>query len=341
MYQFKLHRVIVMKINLNDILRNYSSLETHYDSWTKSQEYSSLTLKHNSKIGKCHFDSIFVNNIGLIQSKYNFFQNTQIIHDSLEDCFFVSFSDKNKQLKNISDSKTVYFQKDCLNFCFFKKGGTFEIDFLKDEKTTSFGVVIHKATLKEYIGENSCDFFDKITSSSLDILETIPFSSQYKHILRKIKENPYNGHLAQIYNENYLYELVFFIFDYIIPKEKKNIRISKKDKKMIYKANDIIRENLQFAPTISELSRMISTNEDKLKKGFKIFFKKTIFEALTDYRMKHAIENIKNNEMSIDEIAFESGYKSTSSFIKVFKKKFDITPLQMRKKISKKYYSFD
>ena len=77
---------------------------------------------------------------------------------------------------------------------------------------------------------------------------------------------------------------------------------------------------------------MVATNKDKLTKGFKTLFDRTIFNALTEYKMQNAYENLTRTDMSVDEVAYECGYKSTSSFIHVFKKRYGITPGRMKER---------
>lgn len=160
---------------------------------------------------------------------------------------------------------------------------------------------------------------------------------EHKMLMHKIQENPYHGELGRLYGKNAIDGLFISILESLNTSKKQNeIKLSPQDKEMLVKAKETLLENFQNPPTIKELSRLVATNEDKLKKGFKVLFNDTIFSTLTEHRLQVAYENLQKSDMSIDEIAFESGYQNASSFIKVFKKRYGKTPGQMRK--SKKYY---
>ncbi len=160
-------------------------------------------------------------------------------------------------------------------------------------------------------------------------------SIDHKMLIYKIQNNPYNGELGKLYLENCVSGLFISILEALNTNKKiKEIKLNNKDKEMIAKANEILLQNFQNPPTIKELSKLVATNEDKLKKGFKVLFNDTIFNTLTEHRLKIAFKNLQKSDMSVDEIAFESGYKSVSRFIAVFKKRYGKTPGQMRKKKS-------
>lgn len=61
---------------------------------------------------------------------------------------------------------------------------------------------------------------------------------------------------------------------------------------------------------------------------------KHFIEYLNEVRIAHACKLLLETDLSISEIAFESGYKTVSNFNKIFKKMTDASPLTYRKKIS-------
>lgn len=86
--------------------------------------------------------------------------------------------------------------------------------------------------------------------------------------------------------------------------------------------------NYTTAPTIKQLSRIVSLNEFWLKQFFKIRFGTTIRSYLTTLRMEEAT-NLLTANRSVNEVAAQLGYKNVSHFILTFKKTFGVTPRQM------------
>jgi len=102
------------------------------------------------------------------------------------------------------------------------------------------------------------------------------------------------------------------------------------DKERILFARDYLLKNLDAPPTLPELSRIIGINEYKLKKGFKEMFNFTVFQYLAEVRLELAKNYLLENKKSISEIAFELGYSSLQHFSFAFKKKFGVSPNQVK-----------
>lgn len=86
--------------------------------------------------------------------------------------------------------------------------------------------------------------------------------------------------------------------------------------------------NYTTAPTIKQLSRIISLNEFWLKQYFKIQFGTTIKSFVTTLRMEEAKSLLSGNH-SVNEVAARLGYKNVSHFILIFKRTFGDTPRQL------------
>lgn len=71
---------------------------------------------------------------------------------------------------------------------------------------------------------------------------------------------------------------------------------------------------------------------------FSRLFKQNTGEVFSRYlakvRLEHAIVLLSNTDKSIDEIAYECGFNSTSYFSYAFKKEFLVSPLKYRMRIN-------
>lgn len=85
--------------------------------------------------------------------------------------------------------------------------------------------------------------------------------------------------------------------------------------------------NHAAAPTIKQLSRIISLNEFWLKQYFKIQFRTTIRSYMTTLRMEEA-KSLLTGNYTVNEVAVRVGYKNVSHFIQIFKRTFGDTPRQ-------------
>jgi AraC-like DNA-binding protein len=70
------------------------------------------------------------------------------------------------------------------------------------------------------------------------------------------------------------------------------------------------------------------------KKSFKEYYRTTPAVWLKERKLDRALHQLLTSELSISQISFESGFEDTSHFIRVFKQRHGLTPLQYRQKFS-------
>ncbi|WP_324677921.1 AraC family transcriptional regulator [Hymenobacter sp. GOD-10R] len=102
------------------------------------------------------------------------------------------------------------------------------------------------------------------------------------------------------------------------------------DQERLLFARDYLIQHLQLPPTLPELARLAGLNEFKLKKGFKEQFGQTVFGYLADFRLAEAKAQLIGGQKTASELAFELGYSSLQHFSTAFKKKFGVSPRELR-----------
>ena len=98
------------------------------------------------------------------------------------------------------------------------------------------------------------------------------------------------------------------------------------------KVKQIIDNDFIKAPKLTDLSRMTSLNEFKLKKGFKEYFGYTVKNYIIKLRMEFAKSLLKDKNITISEVATKCGYKDLSNFSKAFKAFYTFSPQQSKEK---------
>jgi AraC-like DNA-binding protein len=97
---------------------------------------------------------------------------------------------------------------------------------------------------------------------------------------------------------------------------------------------DTVRRILgtQYAPIphIHDLARRVGMSESKLKRAFKEHFGATVFEYGLECRMRHALELLRTNSLSICQIAECVGYQHQTSFTAAFRDHFGFLPSEAR-----------
>lgn len=94
----------------------------------------------------------------------------------------------------------------------------------------------------------------------------------------------------------------------------------------------ILRSPERPLPSLKALARDFSTNEHKLKSGFKTYFGDTIFHYFNHKRLERALFLIQHSKLSLKSIARMTGFRTYAHFYKAFKLKYGDSPGALRKK---------
>lgn len=84
--------------------------------------------------------------------------------------------------------------------------------------------------------------------------------------------------------------------------------------------------------TIAKLCNLLSLGKSQLYKLYKEFFHSTPLEELIQARLQNALFLMTNESMTIKQAAFSAGFQNINHFNRIFKKKFNCSPTEFRKK---------
>lgn len=99
----------------------------------------------------------------------------------------------------------------------------------------------------------------------------------------------------------------------------------------VAKAVEYMQKHFQNPVTVDDIARQSAVSKFHLSRIFRAETGSSPHEYLTRLRLHHAQELIMETSKSIDFIASECGFSSTSHFIRAFKKEMDFTPAVYRK----------
>jgi len=180
--------------------------------------------------------------------------------------------------------------------------------------------------------KRECDFLECLKHSKIDLKTKIN--------VNEIFNTSFSGSFNKLYIQSKLFDILHIelkeLFSFETKKETKEIKFSSYDKEALYKAKNILIENMDNPPSLSSLSKMIKLNEYKLKIGFKKFFNNTPYGLLFEYKMEKAKELLETSEYNVNEISLMVGYKHSYNFTNAFYKRYGIKPNKLMK--SRKYY---
>jgi len=96
----------------------------------------------------------------------------------------------------------------------------------------------------------------------------------------------------------------------------------------------LMLDNYLYGLTLNDYARLCNRSLSTFKRDFKKTFGVSPGRWLVEQRIKYAKMLILTTEESIGDIAFHSGFETTSNFIRCFKKFFGLPPQQFRQKNS-------
>lgn len=112
-----------------------------------------------------------------------------------------------------------------------------------------------------------------------------------------------------------------------------NVRFDKREfgKDYALLAAEYIERNYMNELSVQALSEYLNLSRSQVYRVFKKTYKVSPEEYIADFRLGKATNMIKKTNKTIQEIAYQCGYKSVSHFITRYKKKHGITPLRGRR----------
>ncbi|MBW4549525.1 MAG: AraC family transcriptional regulator [Aphanocapsa sp. GSE-SYN-MK-11-07L] len=151
-------------------------------------------------------------------------------------------------------------------------------------------------------------------------------------IVHQILTCPFEGAVRRLYLEAKVLELIALRLqqfqddapDLPIP------YLSPTQIEQLHRARKLLLSQLENPPSILELARQVGMNHNRLKQGFRALFGTTVFGCMFEHRMQVAVDLLRNNTLTIANVANTVGYANAAKFSSAFKRKYGITPSACR-----------
>jgi len=169
------------------------------------------------------------------------------------------------------------------------------------------------------------------------LLYTYHINLEIAKEVNEIKNKSMDGLLRRSFLEAKAFELFHcMITQYKVASNggSRKVVLSDYDLKQIRAAKSYLEENVVESPTIPQLAKHLGLNTNKLKKGFRKVFGKTIKQFVNQTRMQKAKDLLIEGKLSIGEISEAIGYKNPSHFSKRFKEEFGLLPSEFLKSLT-------
>jgi len=179
-------------------------------------------------------------------------------------------------------------------------------------------------------GEIFADLLQELVNPSDSYVEGPRFfmSPEMSAIIDQVFANRYHGKTKMMFFRSQMTVLLSHFFGYLSTMQTEQLKKPAQEK--LYLAKEILLNNLDNPPSLSELSKEIGLNSYALKKDFKELFGVPVFKYLQNQRLETANDLIRTKKATVQEAAWQVGYDSLSSFSNAFAKKFGYRPSQIK-----------
>jgi AraC family transcriptional regulator, exoenzyme S synthesis regulatory protein ExsA len=92
----------------------------------------------------------------------------------------------------------------------------------------------------------------------------------------------------------------------------------------------VMEENYCFNLKLEEFAQLTHRSLSAFKRDFQKLFNTSPGKWLMEKRLNYAMHLLSNNNKTVSETAFESGFKSPSHFSRAFKERFGIPPATIK-----------
>ncbi len=161
------------------------------------------------------------------------------------------------------------------------------------------------------------------------------FSKMMNLSIQHLLDCPYNGPMKELYMENKAIELIVHKLAQTITTNDKRetpLKIELHETDRIHHARDLLCQDLENPPRLSDLAHAVGTNHCRLNYGFRELYGTTVFGYLRQRRLTEAKRLVEEDGMNVTEAALSVGYNSISSFSKAFSEYFGMQPMMCRKR---------
>jgi signal transduction histidine kinase/DNA-binding response OmpR family regulator len=110
------------------------------------------------------------------------------------------------------------------------------------------------------------------------------------------------------------------------------ITVTSKDSEFMQRLLDTVEKHISDEKfSVEQLGHEFGMSSSQINRKLKAIINQSAVEFIRSIRMQRAMELLKNNQGTIAEIAYETGFKEPAYFSRVFKNHFGIAPSEVKK----------
>jgi len=246
---------------------------------------------------------------------------------------FTLLGDSNTSITKMVDTYSMSTNTHNIFYCNDIKG---KVDFYSKQMNV-FEINLRPSFFAQYLPND--EIFKKfkkiIQDKEIGFLNKsdYPITPQMHSIIQEIINCSWGNEYRQLFLDSKVLELLLLQMHQISTFSISTVyrKTSKTIIDKMHDVRDIILEQLNNPLNLSDLAREVNTNKGTLKKEFKNVFGTTVFGYIRDLKMEEAKKMLLCQQLSINEVSDNIGYKNPQHFSTAFKRKFGVSPSVYKK----------
>ncbi len=238
---------------------------------------------------------------------------------------------------NHGDEKRIFNNTKGFAMSFFVNDKVEFVHTVSHEKPLESIVIVCSLTNLKKLPNQEWEVFNEqlkdLVNPQSDYVEgpNLYMTHEMQAAVDKIFRTTYKGKTRLMFLRSQVTELLAHFFALLAERPTEAVMVKEEEREQLYKAKAILTNNMVAPPSLNELSKLIGLNSYKLKKNFKALFGVPVFKYLQQERLIKAHDLLRSKDLSIQEVAWDVGYDSLSSFSNAFAKKFGYRPSEVKR----------
>ncbi len=158
---------------------------------------------------------------------------------------------------------------------------------------------------------------------SLEEISMHPLDAMSLYMIDKIMHTQEESQMRSLHCMHRVIDLILHRFVLL---DRVDERIDPEDRLLATRAKNCLLVNFQHPPTIEVLAHLCATNSSRLKRVFKAVYGTTIYRTIQKLRLEEANLLLREEKLSIGEIASRVGYRHQGHFSKLFFATYGVYP---------------
>lgn len=150
-------------------------------------------------------------------------------------------------------------------------------------------------------------------------------------IARMLRENSHRSEGTDFKNISLSYFLISELLDHFKIQETDEIKVKKKYMVRLANIIDYIQLHYRENFTLSDLAESQQLSVPYLSSFFNKHMGINFSQYYTNVKLDHAVADLRETDLSIEEIALQNGFTESHAFVRSFKKRYQMLPSAWRK----------